>query len=119
MSSLLPSDPDVVISFHDVDPRRSRRLPRDQVFILGCFLTVPGPGKGPRRPKTSKNSSLQFLRRLDLRVCGTMRRTTTATCERASALPAAPSRSPCAGSRLALPRPVEAAPKNGVGGPIF
>ena len=36
-------------------------FPRDRFFVLSRFLTVPGPGEGPRRPKTSKNRPLQFF----------------------------------------------------------
>ena len=50
-------------------PRRSRQLPQGRFFVLGRFLTVPGPGNGLRRPKTQKSRPLYSLsRRLDLRV---------------------------------------------------
>ena len=42
-------------------PRRSRQLPRGRFFVLGRFLTVPGPGKGLPRPKMAENRLLQFF----------------------------------------------------------
>ena len=36
----------------NVGPRMSRQLPWGQFFVLNRFLTVPGLGGGPWRPKT-------------------------------------------------------------------
>ena len=52
---------DVVIFVHNVGPQRSRDPPRGRFFILGRLMTVPGPGNGLQRPKTSKIRSLQFF----------------------------------------------------------
>ena len=54
--------------FRNVGPRMSGPIPRDRFFILSRWLTLPGPGEGPRGPKTPKNRPVHFLRRLDLRV---------------------------------------------------
>ena len=49
-----PQTSDVVV-FSIRGPWKSRPFPWDRFFILSRFLTVPGPGEGPRRPETSKN----------------------------------------------------------------
>ena len=59
-------------------PRKSRPFPQDRLFfILNRFLTAPGPGEGPRRPKTPKNRPLQFF--CVARICGVDERSATAT----------------------------------------
>ena len=58
----LPSPPTLHF-FRNVGPRMSGPFPRDRFFILSRFLTVPGPGEGPRRPKTPKDRPLQFSER--------------------------------------------------------
>ena len=45
------ASPPTLQFFCHVGTQRSGPFPRDQFFVLGRFLTLPGPGEGPRRPK--------------------------------------------------------------------
>eukprot|EP00959_Pyramimonas_sp_CCMP1952_P467090 9491031-Pyramimonas_sp.AAC.1 len=49
--------------FSRAGPRTFRPPPWDRIFIPSRFLTVPRPGEGPEKPKTTKNLGLDFSRR--------------------------------------------------------
>ena len=53
--------PDVAIFFATWTPGDLDPFPRTVLFVLNRCLTVPGPGDGLRRPKTSKSRPLQFV----------------------------------------------------------
>ena len=57
--SAAPRHGDVLI-FSGRGPRKSRLFPRDRIFILGSFLTLPGPGEVPGGRKLRKTSVLIF-----------------------------------------------------------
>ena len=47
--------------FRNVGPPMSRQLPYGRLFVLSCFLTVPGPEDGLWRPKTSRNQPVAIV----------------------------------------------------------